>query len=307
MRAPVVVLALGALAVAVTLPPVTLVQRSLWPVVLSEPGDRRLAVSIDAQLLDAAMVLGPLLVAALVAVADPVLSLAIAGLSVQAGTWWFSALRACRARSAAPRPAEALPDRWGALQIPAVGVLALASALTGAALAVLRVTFGAVGNAGGSPAVAGMALAAFAAGSVGGGAVYGTRAWGEPSARRLMVLLAGYAVGLSTLLAAAGPVSLTALCLVAGLGMGPVVACTFELVARRVPGRVLAEGYAWMVTATFLGAAAGSPAAGALLATPRAGAAFAAAAGCAALAAAVVLLGRSALDPRPGPNTEELL
>lgn len=289
------VLTLGACTVfvALTLPPVTVAQRALWPTLLPDSGQRRLALALDSQLLDASMVTGPLLVSAVSLIAGPAAAVAVAGAAIQVGTWWFSFLPTSRSRQGTRQPGRNL---WGPLHNRALRALLAVGAMTGALLGAVRV--GLVGFAGerGVPEGAGLALAAFGLGSMCGGLLYARRARGPATGARLRMLTGCYAVGTLALVAAPSVPWLVALCVLGGSAMGPVTVVVFELVGARAPRESVAESYAWVITATFLGAAMGNALTGFLTATLGVRYGLLTTTGFGAAALLVTVLNRESLD-----------
>ncbi|RJO70941.1 MFS transporter [Nocardia panacis] len=285
VRAGTQTLLVAAVLLGASLPPVAAAQRALWPEVVVEEAARRTAFTLDALLLDLALVVGPLLVTAISAVLGPLWAVEAGGVAIAAGTLWFSGLPPARARSGRKRSGAFA----GPLRSPAIVLLLCGSVLTGTLLGVVRVTFVRFADAHAAPHAAGFALAAYGLGSLVGGLAYGAIRWSGDAARRLALILAGYAAGVALLACAPNPTVLVGLCLFAGVWLGPTVICTFELVGRCAPPDAVTESFAWGITATYSGSALGNSLGGALTAT---GAAFLVAACCAAVATLAISLGR---------------
>ncbi|GII95378.1 MFS transporter [Sinosporangium siamense] len=291
------VLAGWAAAVGLSLPPVAAAARALWTSVIADEGIRRTALTVDAMVLDLALIAGPLLVTAVSAAAGPSWAVGGCAFVLLAGTLWFSTLPPSRSWT----PARRAGSLAGPLKSPGVLLLLAVSVLTGALLGVLRLGFVEFADAESDPAAGGMALAAFGAGSLIGGLLYGARSWRSDASARLRVILAGYACGVLLLAAAPNVPALVALSVSAGFFLAPFVICNFELVGRCSPEGTLTEAFSWGITATFAGSALGNLVAGTLAGsgTPSA-VVFAVAAGFAVLAALVarpkLLGGRETAD-----------
>ncbi|GLK12786.1 MFS transporter [Streptosporangium carneum] len=306
LRPTVGALAGWAAAVGLSLPPVAAAARALWSKVIADDGIRRTALAVDAMVLDVALIAGPLLVTAVSTAAGPGWAVGGCAVVLLGGTLWFSALPPSRSWV----PARRGGGLAGPLRSPGVVVLLAVSVLTGALLGVLRLGFVEFADGRSDPAAGGLALAAFGAGSLLGGLVYGARSWRPDAAVRMRVILAGYACGVGLLAAAPNVPVLVALSAPAGFFLAPLVICNFELIGRCAPEGTLTEAFAWGITATFTGSALGNLVAGALVGagapTPFV---FAAAAGFAVLAAVVAAAGAKPLAapipdavPTPAPD-----
>ncbi|GAA0934838.1 MFS transporter [Nonomuraea longicatena] len=295
--------ATGALAawsaiVGLSLPPVAAAARALWSQVIGDEEIRRTALAVDAMVLDVALIAGPLLVSAVSATAGPGWAVGGCAAVLLGGTLWFSSLPPSRAWA----PARRTGGLAGPLRSPGIIVLLSVSVLAGALLGVLRVAFAGYADRTADPAVGGLALAAFGAGSLIGGLVYGARPWRSDSGVRMRVILAGYACGVALLAAAPNVPALVTLSVPAGFFLAPLVICNFELIGRCAPEGTLTEAFAWGITATFAGSALGNLVAAALVdAGAEPAFMFASAAGFAALAAAVAALGTRLLAAAPTP------
>ncbi|MBB4916995.1 MFS transporter [Streptosporangium saharense] len=281
-----------AAVVGLSLPPVAAAARALWSQVIADDAVRRTALAVDAMVLDVALVAGPLLVTVVSVAVGPAWALGGCAAVLLGGTLWFSTLPPSRSWT----PARRGGSLAGPLRSPGVVVLLAVSVLTGALLGVLRLGFVEFAGERSGQASGGLALAAFGAGSLLGGLLYGARPWRADAAMRMRVILTGYACGVGLLTLAPTVSVLVALCVPAGLFLAPFVICNFELIGRCAPEGTLTEAFAWGITATFTGSALGNLVAGALAGSPSA-VVFGAAAGFAVLAAVVVTVGTAALQP----------
>ncbi|MFY1692882.1 MFS transporter [Plantactinospora sp. WMMB782] len=279
-------------AVGLSLPPVAAAARALWSQVITDDDIRRTALAVDAMVLDVALVAGPLLVSAVSMLAGPGWALAGCAVVLLGGTLWFSMLPPSRSWV----PTRRRGSLAGPLRSPGIVVLLAVGVLAGALLGMLRLGFVEFADRESTPAAGGLALAAFGAGSLLGGLLYGARAWRADAAVRIRLILTGYATGVALLALAPSVPALVVLSVSAGLFLAPLVICNFELVGRCAPQGTLTEAFAWGITATFTGSALGNLVAGLLSdADVPAAVVFAVAAGFAALAAAVASAGTRAL------------
>lgn len=249
---PVWVLALPAAAAGLAIPPVSSTLRSIWPEVLGEDGART-AYALEAALQEVIFVGGPMLVAVLAAV-SPVA--AVLGAAVAAAVGTFAFVRLPPVRDA--RPSEIQHgSRLGALSSPGVRTIALIALSLGLAFGAVEIAAPAFAELEGNRALAGIALAGFAAGSLVGGLVAGLRP-ARSERRRLLLGAVGFAAVLALPLLAGSLVGLTLLLFVAGLPIAPMVAAAYGLIGRvAAPGSV-AEAFAWFGTAVSTGIAGGS-------------------------------------------------
>ncbi|AVT30849.1 hypothetical protein C6361_16665 [Plantactinospora sp. BC1] len=292
VRPTTVALTVWSAAVGLSLPPVAAAARALWSQAIPDDDIRRTALAVDAMVLDLALVVGPLLVSALSVLAGPGWALAGCAVVLLGGTLWFSVLPPSRSWV----PARRRGSLAGPLRSTGIVVLLAVSVLAGALLGMLRLGFVEFTDRESTPATGGLALAAFGAGSLLGGLLYGARSWRADAAVRIRVIIAGYACGVASLALAPTVPVLVGLSVAAGLFLAPLVICNFELIGRCAPRGTLTEAFAWGITATFAGSALGNLVAGLLSAADASAAVvFTIAAGFAALAAAVAGAGSRAL------------
>jgi MFS family permease len=273
-----------AFAAGAALPPVGPCMRALWPTLVSAPELRATAFAIDATLQELAFITGPVLLAALVAVASPRSALLVAAGAGGVGGMAF----ALRARSRHVRTHRA----GGALGSSAVRRLLLLSGLLGIAFGATEVAMPAFCELHGARDASGLLLAALALGSACGGAVFGGRAARSPASRRLLFALSGYAVLVVPLLAAPTIPLMALATFASGLPIAPAFASSYLLLDRFSVSGTVTETFAWNTTCIFVGASLGTACGGALVgpAGYRASLALSVALGvvCALLAAAFV-------------------
>ncbi|MFT2693566.1 MFS transporter [Clavibacter zhangzhiyongii] len=314
--APVAVVVAVAGASGLLLPPLGAAMRVVWAALVPDARMRTRAYSLDAVSEEIVFTVGPLLVAALVAVADPELAVLASAAATVLGTLGMTSSRLSRAQGA--RPAEAMEAGAHAeadadaralrrartraadpLRQPLVVPLLVALVGVGAVLGSVEVAVAALAERTGGAALAGPLLAAFAAGSAVGGLAYGARAWSSPARIRLPVLAVGMvaATGVLAAVAAGVPAGADPLALVAvavalvpvGLFLAPAMVTGYLLADERTAPEVRTEASAWVNTAVNTGVALAAAAVGVVVDAvgPVAGIALGA-------VAAVVLLGASA-------------
>ncbi|RDI74535.1 hypothetical protein Gocc_1424 [Gaiella occulta] len=256
LDAPVVLVSLAAAAAGLALPPVSSALRSIWPRVLGDDAVRT-AYALEAALQEVIFVGGPLLVAVL-AVVSPLLAVLGAAAATLVGTLMFVRLPPVRAAGPAE---EHHGSRLGALSSPGVRTIALLALFLGLAFGSVEIAAPAFAELEGNRALAGLALAGFAAGSLAGGLAAGLRPSSDDR-RRLLVGAAVLVAALVLPLLAGSLATLTALFFVAGVPIAPIVGSAYGLIGRvAAPGSV-AEAFAWFGTAVSTGFAGGSVAGG---------------------------------------------
>ncbi|QIS43098.1 MFS transporter [Clavibacter capsici] len=277
-----IVVAASALA-GLALPPLGAAMRVVWAALVPDARMRTRAYSLDAVGEEVVFTVGPLIVAALVAVAEPEVALLASAVATVLGTLGMTSSPLSRAQGARSAPApEAHAEGGGArgrsadpLRQPLVIPLLVTLLGVGAVLGSVEVAVAALAERAGGTALAGPLLAAFAAGSAVGGLAYGTRAWRMPARIRLVALVAAMLVATALLGAVAAriPVAPDALALVAlgvalmpvGLFLAPAMVTGYLLADERTAPSVRTEASAWVNTAVNTGVALAAAAVGAVV------------------------------------------
>ncbi|MFD0330019.1 MFS transporter [Streptacidiphilus monticola] len=130
-----------------------------------------------------------------------------------------------------------------------------------------------------------LALAALA--GLLGALAYGAVRWTAPTATRTWAMAAGMAVSYLPLLALPGPLGMAGAAALSGLGLAPLLAAAFLLIAELAPEGTVTEAFAWLVTLFSTGTALGSATAGTVVDSSLRGAALVA---CGGIVLAAVLL-----------------
>jgi predicted MFS family arabinose efflux permease len=294
--------ALAALTGAST-PNIGSLVRSRWAQTLREPGQRQTAFAFESVVDEVVFVVGPPVVTFLAALVSPPAGF-LTGLAVGvAGGAWL-ATQAATEPPVHEHDAASPPRRWAAVS-PTVLVVTVASLAVGGVFGAMDVVVVGFARAEGRPALAGVALAAYAGGSLVAGLVYGlARVPGTLETRFAgCSLLFGLAAQL--LLAVGSLAVLVPVTFVAGLSIAPTLVAGMSLVEARVPRAALTESLSWTTAGLTAGVTAGAALAGAAVDGWGARAAFAVPALAAALSAVlavagVALLRRSGRIPGPG-------
>lgn len=283
----------SALLAGVAFPATISSMRVLTAHLVADPQVRMSGYALLAVSFGLAMVAGPLLVSALIAVSTPATAVLVAALVIGAGGLGFAWTPASRGW----RPAAA--TEGGRVGVPAgLSTLVVANVALGFSGGVVAVALPAAALAQGVAAVAGLGFAARSIGDLAGGLAYGVIRWRSTKARQLIVSLAA-AAGASWF---AAPVtgSLPALfcvLLIGGsAGAAISIACS-ALLDDLAPADSLTTSYTLMVGIGLVTNAAGNAVAG--LVADRAGAAWAFTVAAAAVTAALgwIWLRRHTLTP----------
>jgi hypothetical protein len=269
-------------------PPTSSVLRSQWADLL-EPRLLQAAFALDSTMIELIFISGPLLTAAIAAVASPAGALIVSAVAVVTGTTVFTALPATQAIGP---DGEHERHPLGALTSPGVRTLVLASAPTGVGIGMLEVGIPAFSRAHGAAAAAGVLLAMWSVGSGIGGLLYG--ALPRRAGVHRMHLLVGALLPLTLLPLALAPsvLVMAVLVLPAGCCIAPLIATRNELVGGVAPPGMRTEAYTWPVTSFVGGIAAGAALAGTLVEGPGWRTAFLVAAGISATSSVMVAMWR---------------
>lgn len=291
--APTVVLCGVMFVVGFAFPPLSPALRSLWPELLGDdPHLLRSVMAIDAITLELVFIGGPLLAALVVAVASPGAALVLGYAFCTLGGLAFAAQEPSR------RWRGSGTGRFGLGPLRSRGLLTLlgTASLLGVGLGTLEVALPAFGIAHDLPSAGPMAIAALAVGSAVGGLVYGAR----PAVRLVPAYVALSAIlplGLALLVLPGSVAAMLALAPLAGLALAPMSAAANEIAGRIAPSDTVTEAYAWVVTATILGIAAGMGIGGAVIDAASWREALVLGAAGAAVGAAIAFGGRRTLTP----------
>ncbi len=280
-------------------PPVSTCLRPLWPSLLADqPRLLPTAYALDALLIEAVFVAGPLITGVLVALFSPQAAL-LTGLG-------FSAVGRDRLRVAgavaplARRRARERGGLIGALRSPGLQTLTGAAFGVGSCFGAVEVAFAAYGTSRGMSALAGALIALNATGSAIGGLWYGANAHRLGPVQRAYVLLVCSFGPLMALIAAAPTLAFViAMAVISGMATAPLTTAQNLLVGELAPRGRVTESFTWLVTALVVGIAAGNAAAGALTEVASWRVAVLAAAALAGSAALVTIARRRTLVPAP--------
>jgi MFS family permease len=274
--------------------------RARWAHAL-EAEQRQTAFAFESVVDEVVFVVGPPLVTFLATLINPPVGFLTGIVIGFSGAMWLSRLHATEP------PVHAVeaggPRRPSALRSSTVLLVGVAYLAVGMVFGAMDVVVVAYAEEEGAPALAGVALAAYAFGSLLAGLAYGVARLPGSLAARYLGCAAFFALASQLLFAVDSLVSLVAFVFLAGLAIAPVLVSGSTLVESRVPRVALTESLTWVVTGLTLGVTAGSALAGAGVDLWGAETAFVVPALSAALAGLLALAGSPLLRRRPAVVT----
>jgi MFS family permease len=293
---PIIYLASG--VAGATYPPLTAAIRGAWND-LTGPASgrahlRNTALAAETSLFEIVFVLGPLLVAGFVLVADASAALLGAAVVTLAGTSAVALGRVMRGWR--PHPHDSHARGLGPLRVSGFPALLVCVAGLGIAFGAAGVTVPAYATeytGGNAESLAGALLAVWGIGSAAGGFWFGTRPAARNLTRLFAWLLAALAATFAVFAMMPTPAALGTALVIGGATIAPALTLENTLVGRIAPTSMLNEAYTWVVTTSVGASAAGGAVAGVIVDQPGgvpwaflfAGAAVAVGAGVAALPA----------------------
>jgi MFS family permease len=275
--------------------------RARWAEALEDAGRRQTAFALEAVVDEVVFVVGPPLVTLLATLIAPPVGFLTGIVLGSAGGLWLANQRATEPAVQPVDPA-APSRRWDALNATVV-VVAVTYLAVGSVFGAMDVVVVGFADHEGAPALAGLALAVYAGGSLIAGLVYGVARLPGTLTTRFLATAVFFGAAAQLLWGVGSLLVLVAAGFVAGLAIAPVLVSGLSLVESRVPRSALTEALSWTTTGLTLGVTAGSALAGWVVDNHGAQAAFAVPALAAALAAVVALAGAPLLRrPAQAPS-----
>ncbi|WP_318209527.1 MULTISPECIES: MFS transporter [unclassified Streptomyces] len=283
-------------------PPLESGLRSLWPSVVTDPGQRKVIQALDTGSQGLMYVTGPLLATWLAATFGADTALAAASVFGLLGT--TTVLTSAPSRTWHPHRREVTTAARSAKRQPLAssGMVLLCTGLAavGIPLGGLSVWAAAIAETHHAAWLTGVLPAAFSTGSFLGGLLFARLARRAAPSTQLLYTAALFATGWLGLLIQSGTQAAIVAAALPGLFLTMVITSGFETVDALAPASRTTEAYSWLILAVGTGQAAGSVLAGnladhvlGLSALPAAGA---------VLATTVFALSRPALGPRRRPG-----
>jgi MFS family permease len=244
--------------------------RALLREVISEPATRESAYALESVAQEIIWILGPFLVALMVAITSPSVALLVLGLICVTGTFMFvnSPLASNRAQT------HEHGERRSALSSGPLRTLLGPIALMGFALGAIEVGLPSLALHAGSRAASGLLLAVWSLGSMIGGLWFGARSWRSSLPTRYRALFIAAIAFTSPLIVARSIPEGVLGALLAGLTIAPLFSTQYSMVSRAVTPGTETEAFTWVTAALVTGIAAGSAAGGAVISSGGVGAPF---------------------------------
>ncbi|SCE92057.1 Major Facilitator Superfamily protein [Micromonospora coriariae] len=250
-----------------TYPPLSAAIRGAWND-LTGPGSgryplRNTALAAETTLFEIVFVLGPLLVAGFVLVADAAAALIGAAVVTLVGTTAVALGRVMRGWR--PHPREHHARGLGPLRVAGFPALLVCVAGIGIAFGAAGVIVPAYasGHTTNDPeSLAGILLAVWGIGSAAGGLWFGVRRPSPNMTRQFAMLLAALAGTFVVFAVMPTPLALGVALVVGGATIAPALTLENTLVGRIAPVSMLNEAYTWVVTVAVAANAAGGAVAG---------------------------------------------
>jgi MFS family permease len=254
-------LALAALAGA-SFPPVTACQRAWLRQKLGDDVLLTAALSLDALLVEVVFIVGPLLVALLVALVSPAAAVAAAGVCGLMGSIQFIRAQALKTwKLRAPFRRAFL----GPLAEPDFAMLLCLVTCYATVFGLIEIGVTAYAAEAGRPALAGVLLGVMSVGSALGALSYGSRQRKLALKLQFSYSLALMGLGIVPLALIAHPIIFAVSCVVAGVAMTPTLIIQATLVTKTVRAEYSTEGFTWSATALLAGVGIGLALGGQLL------------------------------------------
>ena len=241
--------------VGLLVPPTGPVTRAVWQRLVSAPDLARAAFALDSLTLQLLYyIAGPPIVAVLAASAGPAAPVITVALLTLIGNLAVAVLPSVRAMPRRHDPTHLL----GPLTEPRLVMVLLTSVVAAAVFAALDATVASYALSENATVWSGPLLALLGVGSVAGGLFYGARSPTTTMARQYRRWLIVLVAGTAPLILATDIAGLGALLVVAGLAIGPVSTCQFNLTGALAPTGTLTEAFTWLFSAMLAGTALGS-------------------------------------------------
>ncbi|TAK38325.1 MAG: MFS transporter [Betaproteobacteria bacterium] len=243
-----------AFAAGASFPPITVCMRTFLRQQLREESLLGAAYSLESVLIELIFIVGPMLVAFLIAVASADAAVLLSALCGASGTFLFLRSPALARWRTEPHAAASLLG-----PLAGHGFTALLATVLGyaAAFGLVEIGITAYASARGLPAMAGILLALMSAGSAIGGLAYGSRSWAPPLTRQFAIALGLMGCGMALLALPDNAWLFACLSFVAGIVMAPALTMQAMLVARIASSRHATEAFTWSSTALLSGVGVG--------------------------------------------------
>ncbi|MDX3435700.1 MFS transporter [Streptomyces stelliscabiei] len=244
-------------------PPLDAALRTLWGVrgMMPSPAHQRVALALDSGTQELIYIVGPMLVATIVATTSASWALVATAAVGALGTVLFVGTPVSRAHHAF-KSQSAQPDWLGPIRSARLRVLYAAMTCVGVTIGALTPLAVDAADRFDAPELSGGLPAAVSCGAVLGGLAYGARAWRGGTASHLIVLSVVFAAGWIPLTVAGSPTTALSAAAIPGLAMAPLLGAGFVTTSAFAPPGHTTEAHALLVAFLDIGCAIGTAAAG---------------------------------------------
>ncbi len=252
--APLPVVLVLSFAAGATLPQITTCMRTLYRRRLQDDALLVAALSLDSVIIETIFILGPMLVAFVVATASPDLAVLLGALCAAVG-----ALIITRTPALTVWPIEHRAHRspLGALQHAAFRKLLTILLCYAAVFGLVDIAVATYAYDIQQPALAGVILGVMSIGSAAGGLAYGSRPWHLPLTRQFAWSLVVMGVSIVPMAFTTHPAILSLFAIASGVTMSPPLIIQSTMVAKTMPSTQMAEAFTWVTTAMLCGVGLG--------------------------------------------------
>jgi MFS family permease len=256
-------IALVAALAGASLPPITVCMRALYPQLINDDALISTAYSLDAALIEAIFVAGPVIVSAFAAYHRPQDAIVLAALCASLGSFLF--LRSRAVRDWKKHAVETPRSAWGPLTEPGLRTLFFVTLLNACAFGLFEIAVTGLAARQGYPAAAGAILGLASVGTTLGVLIYGSRSWWPSLPKQFFYTLLMMAAGILSIAPFENLYLLGALVIVACAPMSVALAITSLLISKIAPRQMLAESFTWMATFLLVGISIGLAGGGVLV------------------------------------------
>ena len=241
-------------AAGATLPQVTTCMRTLYRRSLQDDSLLVAALSLDSVLIETVFILGPMLVALVVATVSAEYAVLLGAMCAAFGALFVTRTPALTRWAVEPSPRGSV---LGALHHSEFRRLLVILLCYAAVFGLVDIGVATYAHEIARPALTGLLLGVMSIGSATGGLAYGSRSWHLPLHRQFAWSLVIMGISIVPLATVPQPLLLGFLAVVSGLTMAPPLIIQSTIVAKTMPRAQTAEAFTWVTTAMLCGVGLG--------------------------------------------------
>ena len=237
-----------------SLPQITTSMRTLYRRRLEDDALLIAALSFDSVLIEIVFIVGPMLVALVVAVVSADLAVMLGALCAAIGVVLVTRTPAM---TAWPIERSRFKGLLGVLHDAAFRKLLLILVCYAAVFGLVDIAVATYAFDVQQPALAGVVLGVMSIGSAAGGLAYGSRSWHLPLTHQFALALVIMGASIVPMAFITNPLLLAIAAIVSGLTMAPPLIIQSTIVAKTTPSLQMAEAFTWVTTAMLCGVGLG--------------------------------------------------